>query len=131
MPAAPAAQPDKSPAVRLYTLVCLLALLAILLVLLEANQNEWSLLPVALGCVTLLLRVRAGPPLVLLSLTWLLLAQGRGLDPVTWLLFLGRAVVSPSGQKTPFRCLSRLLEATFPKRKIAGETSLWPAPSKI
>ncbi len=73
----------KSAAVRQYTLLSMLALVVVLLALLDRGLGEWSLAPVALGCVTLVLQLRFGPPLVLLSLIWLLAGtQGRGFDPI-------------------------------------------------
>ena len=74
---------SKSAAVRQYTLLSMLALVVVLLALLDRGLGEWSLAPVALGCVTLVLQLRFGPPLVLLSLIWLLAGtQGRGFDPI-------------------------------------------------
>jgi hypothetical protein len=74
--------PLQAPAVRNYTLISLLALVVVLLVLLEKGCGEWSLAPVALGCVSLLLHVRFGPPLVMLALVWLLLANSWRADPI-------------------------------------------------
>jgi hypothetical protein len=77
----PPADPAQAAAVRLYTVISLMALLVLLLVLLEKGMGEWSLLPVALGCMALLLHLGFGPPMVLLALIWLLLSEGLGFDP--------------------------------------------------
>jgi hypothetical protein len=70
------------PAIRQHTLACLLALLGLLLVLLEKGTAEWSILVVLLGCAGILLRwpVVGSPPLVLVCVLVLLLAQLRGMD---------------------------------------------------
>ncbi len=79
---APDLPPSPQPALRQYNRVCLLSLLVMLPLLLELGLGEWSLVVVALGCICLLLELSFGPLLFLISLLWLLLAQGRGLHPL-------------------------------------------------
>jgi hypothetical protein len=83
--AAPTAKPQdlmQTLAVRRYLLVSVLALFVLLIELLEKNMGEWSLLPIAFGCIALMLRVRFGPPLMILTLMVMLLRDGHGDDPI-------------------------------------------------
>src|SRR5215472_12920236 len=65
------------PAVRNYTLFCLAALLLLVVCLVDRGLDWWSLLPALVGGVALLAQWSIGPPLVLLSLTGLILANTR------------------------------------------------------
>jgi hypothetical protein len=65
------------PAVRNYTLLCLAGLLLIVVCLADRGLGWWSLLPALIGGVALLALWSIGPPLVLLSLTGLILAITR------------------------------------------------------
>src|SRR5260370_35317581 len=64
------------------------AMLLVLTVVLDLGLDEWSRLPVTLGCLTLLLQMRGGPPLLLLSLAWVVLGHSGGPDPFAWLRYL-------------------------------------------
>jgi hypothetical protein len=72
-------EPDLNshPAVRGYSLVCLLALLALTILVTERGLGWWGLMPVLLGASALLFRWSVGPPLVLVTLAVLLSAQAR------------------------------------------------------
>jgi hypothetical protein len=79
-PAPAGAGETTHPAVRDYTLVCLVALLVMAVVLARwAAWGEWwwTLVPVLVGSVALLGRWATGPPLVLLSVAGLYLADLR------------------------------------------------------
>jgi hypothetical protein len=65
------------PAVRGYSMVCLVSLLALTLFVTERGLGWWGLMPVLLGAAALLFRWSVGPPLVLLTLAVLLAAQAR------------------------------------------------------
>jgi hypothetical protein len=65
------------PAVRGYSLTCLVALLALTLFVSERGLGWWGLMPVLLGAAALLFRWSVGPPLVLVTLAVLLSAQAR------------------------------------------------------
>jgi hypothetical protein len=65
------------PAVRGYSLVCLLALLTLTVLVTDRGLGWWGLMPVLLGAAALLFRWSVGPPLVLLALAVLLSAQAR------------------------------------------------------
>jgi hypothetical protein len=97
--------PFDQPAVRQYSLVCLLALLVVLILLLESGLGEWAVLVSALGCICMLLQVRFGPPLLLLAVAWLILSQGRGVDPprLVWSILSGRTPIAPwESREFPF-----------------------------
>jgi len=103
----PDRQVTRALPVRQYTLLCLVALLLMLMVLLEKGLGEWALLPVAIGCVALLLNVRGGPAMMLVLLVFLVLSYNSrgGLDPFDWvreLRFHGRLpeVQLPGGTDT-------------------------------
>jgi hypothetical protein len=70
--------PNQHPAVRNYTLLCLAGLLLLSLVLMGHVLGPWALLPALVGFVALLSRWRAGPPMVLLTVAFLLLARHEG-----------------------------------------------------
>jgi hypothetical protein len=90
---APAPAAAAHPAVRDYTLVCLVALLVMAAVLAQEPVGWWwPFVPVLLGGVALLGRWTTGPPLVLVSVTGVYLVQFEALryfgalwpgDPVT------------------------------------------------
>jgi hypothetical protein len=82
----------EEPGVRLYTGFCFAALLVMLLALLENGLGVWSLLPVMIGCLTVVAHWSVGPPLVLLFLGWLVAARANGLDPLAsvFVLLAGR-----------------------------------------
>ena len=65
------------PAVRGYSLVCLLALLMLTLLVTDRGLGWWGLMPVLLGAAAVLFRWSVGPPLVLVTLAVLLSAQAR------------------------------------------------------
>lgn len=67
----------RHPAVRNYLLFCLAALFLQIVCLAERGLDWWAVVPAWIGGVSLLARWSLGPPLVLLSLTGLLLAQAR------------------------------------------------------
>lgn len=69
------------PAVRGYSLVCLLALLALTVLVTDRGLGWWGLMPVLLGAAALLFRWSVGPPLVLVTLAVLLAAQARFRNP--------------------------------------------------
>jgi hypothetical protein len=63
--------------VRNYTLLCLAALFLLVVYLADGGLGWWSLLPALIGGVALLALWSIGPPLVLLSLAGLILANAR------------------------------------------------------
>jgi hypothetical protein len=65
------------PAARAYALLSLGALLVLALLLSQGRLGWWNLLPALAGVVAVLLRWVIGPPLVLVTLLVLLLAQNR------------------------------------------------------
>ncbi len=65
------------PAVRNYTLFCMAALFVLVVCLADRGLDWWSLLPALIGGVALLAPWSIGPPLVLLSLTGLMVASTR------------------------------------------------------
>ena len=69
--------PSKHPAVRHYTLFCLAALFLQVVCLADRGLDWWCLLPALIGGVALLAHWSMGPPLLLLSLTGLMLTQTR------------------------------------------------------
>jgi hypothetical protein len=73
-------------AVRRYVLISILALFLLLLMLLEKKMGEWSLLPITFGCIALFIRVRFGPPLVILTLIVMFLRDGYRDDPIRLVL---------------------------------------------
>jgi hypothetical protein len=77
MPSEPDVDLGSHPAVRGYSLVCLVALLALTLFVTERGLGWWGLMPVLLGAGALLFRWSVGPPLVLVTLAVLLSAQAR------------------------------------------------------
>ncbi|HZY84830.1 MAG TPA: hypothetical protein VFE78_08360 [Gemmataceae bacterium] len=77
MPPEPEADLSSHPAVRGYSLVCLVALLALTLFVTERGMGWWGLMPVFLGAAAVLFRWGVGPPLVLVTLAILLAAQAR------------------------------------------------------
>ena len=84
--------PSKHPAVRHYTLFCLAALFLQVVCLADRGLDWWCLLPALIGGVALLAHWSMGPPLLLLSLTGLMLTQTRyrwsylnwARDPTRW-----------------------------------------------
>jgi hypothetical protein len=82
MPSEPEVDLTSHPAVRGYSLVCLLALLALTVLVTDRGLGWWGLMPVLLGAAALLFRWSVGPPLVLVTLAVLLSAQARfGVPP--------------------------------------------------
>ncbi len=77
MASEPEADLSSHPAVRGYSLVCLLALLALTILVTDRGLGWWGLMPVLLGAAALLFRWSVGPPLVLVTLAVLLSAQAR------------------------------------------------------
>ena len=77
MAAEPEVDLGSHPAVRGYSLVCLVALLALTLFVVDRGLGWWGLMPVLLGAAALLFRWSVGPPLVLVTLAVLLSAQAR------------------------------------------------------
>jgi hypothetical protein len=77
MPTEPDLDLGSHPAVRGYTLVCLVALLALTLFVTERGLGWWGLMPVLLGAAALLFRWSVGAPLLLVTLAVLLSAQAR------------------------------------------------------
>ena len=77
MSAAPHPAANDAAGVGPYTLLCSAALLLLGLPLFLRGLGEWSLFPVLVGLLALVLRWRAGPVLVLLALFWLALPTGR------------------------------------------------------
>ncbi|SRR5579884_1061700 len=67
-----AGDPQSHPAIRNYTLFCLVALFLLVVCLANRGFEWWCLLPALIGCLTLLTHWSYGPPLVLLSLVGLL-----------------------------------------------------------
>ncbi|HWG44974.1 MAG TPA: hypothetical protein VN688_19550 [Gemmataceae bacterium] len=65
------------PAVRNYTLVCLGALFLLVVCLADRGLGWWCLIPALIGSVALLLHWSLGPPMVIVSLTGLMLASAR------------------------------------------------------
>jgi hypothetical protein len=65
------------PAVRNYTLLCLASVFVLVVCLLDRGLGWWALLPALIGCIALLVRWGMGPPLMLLSLTGLILSSTR------------------------------------------------------
>lgn len=90
----------EEPAIRQYSLACLLALVVILVLLLEMGLGEWSLFVVALGCICLLLQLRFGPPLFLMSLLCILLAQGGGVGVLELIRSLSQGRSRPARMGT-------------------------------
>jgi hypothetical protein len=82
MPSEPDVDLGSHPAVRGYSLVCLVALLALTLFVTDRGLGWWGLMPVLLGAAALLFRWSVGPPLVLVTLAVLLSAQARFRWPV-------------------------------------------------
>jgi hypothetical protein len=82
MSSSPKTTPMAEPAVRNYMFLCFCALLVLTLALLQRGLGQWSLVPVLVGLVLLLLRWRMGPALFLISLGALLYVTlphfGRG-----------------------------------------------------
>ena len=68
---------NSHPAVRGYSLVCLVALLTLTILVTERGLGWWGMMPVLLGAAALLFRWSVGPPLVLVTLAVLLSAQAR------------------------------------------------------
>jgi len=66
------------PAVRNYTLFCLTALFLLVVCLADRGLGWWCLLPALIGGLALLAHWSLGPPLVILSLTALILSDYRG-----------------------------------------------------
>lgn len=60
------------PAVRNYTLFCLVALFVLVVCLANRGLDWWCLVPALIGCLTLMIHWSHGPPIVLLSLVGLL-----------------------------------------------------------
>jgi hypothetical protein len=73
MSAEPSRPPDlrRNPAVRRYTVVCLAALVVLFLTMLDQGMDVWSLLPLLLGSLAVLLSWTSGPPLVLIAVAML------------------------------------------------------------
>jgi hypothetical protein len=78
----PDTDPGLHPAVRGYSLVCLVSLLALTLLVVDRGLGWWGLMPVLLGAAALVFRWSIGPPLVLATLAILLSAQARFRLPV-------------------------------------------------
>jgi hypothetical protein len=92
------ATPDD--AVRNYTVVSVFALVVVLSVLLhEGRPLVWSLLPVLVGLIAVTTHWRAGPPLMLVTLTSLLVMNKDGSNPVQYVqqqfLLVGPSVGLP------------------------------------
>jgi hypothetical protein len=78
IPSAPTRRELRShPTVRNYTLFCLAALFLLVVCLADRGLDWWSLLPALVGSMALLAQWSIGPPLVLLSLTGLILSSMR------------------------------------------------------
>ncbi len=75
---------NSHPAVRGYSLACLVALLVLTILVTERGMGWWGMMPVLLGAAALLFRWSVGPPLVLVTLAVLLSAQARFRDPRFW-----------------------------------------------
>jgi hypothetical protein len=65
------------PAVRNYSLLCLAAVFVLVVCLVDRGLGWWSLLPALIGCIAVLVQWSMGPPLMLLSLTGLILSSTR------------------------------------------------------
>lgn len=65
------------PAVRNYMLLCLSALFLLVVCLADRGLEWWCLVPALIGCLALMTHWSQGPPLVLLSLTGLLVLADR------------------------------------------------------
>ena len=65
------------PAVRNYMVLCLLALMVLALGLMDYAPGWWGLVPVLAGAIALVGRWKIGPPLLVLTLTCVLLLQAR------------------------------------------------------
>lgn len=106
----------RQPAVRRYMLVCLLALLVVLVVLLGKGLAEWSLMPVLVGLVTLLLHTTWGPP-ALLGLVLLMFVYerfGASLSGIVFNLMLGRSIPPlPGGDSVGWELDDLLLAAAL------------------
>ena len=63
------------PVMRDYTLLCLGALFLLVVSLVDCGLGWWSLMPALIGGLALLLQWSLGPPLVIVSLTALLLVS--------------------------------------------------------
>jgi hypothetical protein len=89
-----------------YTLLCTAALLLLGLPLFLRGLGEWSLFPVLVGLLALVLRWRSGPVLVLLALFWLSLADRTGVSPaqlVRYLFYLLARFLSAASFRWPLR----------------------------
>ncbi len=73
----PPADPRSHPAVRNYSLLCLAAVFVLVVCLEDRGLGWWSLLPALIGCIGLIVQWTMGPPLMLLSLTGLILSSTR------------------------------------------------------
>jgi hypothetical protein len=80
------------PAVRNYMLLSLAALFVLVVCLVDRGLRWWSLLPALIGCMSLLAPWSAGPPLVLVSLTGLILSGTR----YRWGYLYGVGMVVPT-----------------------------------
>jgi hypothetical protein len=79
VPASPPESEDlrAHPAVRNYSLLCLAAVFVLVVCLVDRGLGWWSLLPALIGCLGIVARWTLAPPLMLLSLTGLILSSPR------------------------------------------------------
>jgi hypothetical protein len=115
------------PAVRHYTLFCLASLLLLVVCLFERGLGWYCAIPALIGVSSLLMRWGLGPPMVLVSLTGLLVAspfrypyQPRLQSP-TWLDLL-LCVAATAYALAHYRLLSLLLHIFPPDSRRARET---------
>jgi hypothetical protein len=87
---------DKHSGAFTYLLVCLGGLTCLLLGLFQRGVGSWGLLPVVVALVAIVLRWRSGPVLTLLTVVWVILARGQGLDPFSYSLSLVNEVLYQS-----------------------------------
>ena len=78
LPASPEPEDLRAhPAVRNYTLLCLASVFVLVVCLVDHGLGWWSLLPALIGSLGLVARWSMAPPLLLLSLTGLILSSPR------------------------------------------------------
>jgi hypothetical protein len=103
------ADPRQSPASRLYLAVALASLLLLVAGLFESGLDAYALLPLILGALSVVLYWTMGPPLVLLSVAFVLIAQARP----SWEHFLAILALRPLPRRRPFHISPEELEGSF------------------